>query len=513
MSFLKILTDHIWKRAILVFLFSNAFLAVIQFSFSGLLDTDPYYHLRHAMLYRDGLSATTFPWVQLTPYAKNYSDLWYGFHQILRLLPPINLILEGKLFVIAIGALVLTMFYFLLTRLSIPKPFLWMVTLIGLSPFFLSRLLSLRPHLFDILFLLVALLFLFERRRTALLILMAIFVWFHELSPLLLALIFLWSATESLLQKRLEWKMPLAASVGFVIGLTLHPGQLMYVYSMYLTLIKIPLFAHVGYIPNFGTEVEVNFFRIGDSFLFWLSNFGLLLIAFLFAITAMLKKIHLPSTQHFCLFVITLFWFLLSIVTARGMEWFVPLCILFIAFTVKECFPEPFKQMAHQPKMLLVIFFLAVSAMIQMHEVQDPHAFERVQNYVHAATWLKQNTPPKTLVINQWDVFPYLFFENQSNWYISAYDPIFLYEYDPKLSWLWYHLWAEGKNCDVRSCKEKNKTTEFDVGDVFLDRFHASYVVVDSIRDAKKFLDLLSASKRLTPVFTDGSVIVYGPKL
>ena len=513
MSFFSPFLNRVWKRGLFVFLFFAIILAAIQFSFSGLLDTDPYYHIQHAALYNQGLSAETFPWVQLTPYAKNYSDLWYGFHQLLRILPSDNLIFSGKLFVVCIGALVFTVFYLLLTRLKIPKPFFWTAALVGLCPYFLYRLLSLRPHLFDVLFLLACLLFLMEKRRWLLGILMAIFVWFHELAPLLLVVVVLWSATESIANKRLEWKTPLAALIGFGVGIALHPGPVMYLYSMYLVLLKIPIFANLGYIKNFGTEVEANFFGVSGSLIFWLSNFGFLLLSFLAAIILMMKKNHVPSTPHFCLLMITLFWFLLSIVTARGMEWFAPLVILFIAFTVKETCSEWFVRITNKTKTRLLLAIFVFSALLQLHQIQSPDDFKYIQSYFPAAKWLEENTPPQTLVANQWDVFPYLFFENQSNYYTNAYDPIFLYEYDPKLSWLWFHLWAEGTLCETRSCETSDdEVATFDVGDVLADRFHLSYIVVHSQRESKKFLELLAASKRLTSRFTDGSIIVYGPK-
>ena len=496
-----------------VFSFFLIIFAVIQFSFSGLLDTDPYYHIRHAVLYRQGLSTENFPWVRLTPFLSNYTDLWYGYHKLLSLFMFGNLVVAAKFFIAAVDALLFVIFYGLLRYLKIHYSFFWTVILFVISPAFLGRLFLLRPHVLDIIFFLLGLLCLFSRRYILLGFIAFVFAITHQLAPLFLITILVFSLTDSLVKRQFIWQPMVSGFIGMTSGIALHPNPLMYLYGIYLAFVKIPLFSFLGKIGGFGSEIRSMF--SGNEILGWLTNTGIPLLLYLFCLFIFLSWRKQPSFRYFIVWILTSVWLVVAIIIIRGWEFFVPLVVLLGAMTIdsyfeneeKEIIEKPFFNIPFKGKCNRLVCFLLIGLLVinVLFVLRLRPGFDFTP-YEKASEWLKQNTPQHSVVfLSFWHLFPYFFYNNQSNWYTTAHDPIFLYEYDPKLYWLWYHLVTDGKACEERKCKEEPFK---DAAEIIKNRFGANYVVIEPEK-LPIFAEVIKKNERFNFLFSSGPVSIY----
>ncbi len=113
--------------------------------------------------------------------------------------------------------------------------------------------------------------------------------------------------------------------------------------------------------------------------------------------------------------------------------------------------------------------------------------------YAAASHWLKDNTPPGSLIFQtDWDDFPRLFFYNTSNVYTVGLDPTYMQLYDAALYDEWVKI-TQGKvdrpSGEIRS------------------RFGGAYVLTDLTHDA--FLNRAKADPGLKEVYRDQYAIVF----
>src|SRR3989338_2848556 len=68
--------------------------------------------------------------------------------------------------------------------------------------------------------------------------------------------------------------------------------------------------------------------------------------------------------------------------------------------------------------------------------------------YQRANDWLIKNTPPNSMAFYPiWSMFPQMFFFNSHNRYLTAFDPTFLYEYNPAVYYTWANIAYRGVYC------------------------------------------------------------------
>src|SRR5262249_23774537 len=61
------------------------------------------------------------------------------------------------------------------------------------------------------------------------------------------------------------------------------------------------------------------------------------------------------------------------------------------------------------------------------------------------AVWLREHAAEGDLVFHaHWDQFASLFFWNARCRYVNGHDPVFLYDFDPRLSWVVHELETDG---------------------------------------------------------------------
>jgi hypothetical protein len=191
-------------------------------------DYDGYYHIRWSRLLWEGMREGQFPprfnWLPLTTLnPRDYVDhhLFFHFLQI-----PFtwsgDLRAGAKLASLLYASLAVFSCYLLIVRYRIRHTLIWLVALLACSAPFLYRLNMAKAPPVAIIFTVLGIYLLFEKRYLLLLPLAFLFVWTYSLFVTLLAASVIWTCVIGWSERRFEWRSLvwpwLGAAAGFIIN-------------------------------------------------------------------------------------------------------------------------------------------------------------------------------------------------------------------------------------------------------------------------------------------------------
>ncbi len=116
--------------------------------------------------------------------------------------------------------------------------------------------------------------------------------------------------------------------------------------------------------------------------------------------------------------------------------------------------------------------------------------------FVALTDYLKEHSVEGDLVMYQdFALHSKLVFFRTNNHFPVGMDPIFLYEYDQKLYWLWYHIALSEDICEQKICAQENTLSMYDA---LHERLKAKYFLLDYIdSDHEAFEQGSSTRKKL----------------
>lgn len=175
--------------------------------------------------------------------------------------------------------------------------------------------------------------------------------------------------------------------------------------------------------------------------------------------------------------------FILTLKSRRNVEFFAPMAVIFSAF----CFGDYFKKLsAFHLKMLmhlgwqaLFTFLLIILSFGFIFKIPADLAKAKndlkngwsLSHYQQSSEWLKQHTAPGSVVFHaDWDDFPFLFYYNSQNMYLTGLDPTFMYKNDKERYWQYVNI-TLGK--EYRGLQKTIKD-DFGANYVFLDKSHVN---------------------------------------
>src|SRR5262249_27153305 len=129
----------------------------------------------------------------------------------------------AKLSAVFCSAFAFATFYWLLRKFRIPYPWLWLIFLFASSSPFLYRMSMPRAPSLSLGLQFIASYFILKRRYTALAVLSMIFVWTYNAFPTVAALVVIGMIVHGLIEKRFEYKLLIAVSIGLLAGLVINP--------------------------------------------------------------------------------------------------------------------------------------------------------------------------------------------------------------------------------------------------------------------------------------------------
>ncbi len=445
-------------------------MVLLQFSTSAVCcgDWDGYYHIRSSALLWESIKnfslVPEFKWLPLTVLnGTDYADHHFLFHLLqIPFLWVFEPVMAAKIASVFYGSLAIFSVYWLMFRYKVDYLLLWLGALLTCSnPFFYRMNMAKAPPL-TIIYSIIGIYLLFERKYIWLLPLMFVFVWTYSLFPLLFLAAIIWSAIIGWNERKFEWKPIAYTFSGMILGNVVNP----YFPNNFLL-----FWEHLS--TKFRSAYQVS---VGGE---WYPYDGWQLITHLtVALIAMLvgyivfkpKGGKLPEKATFFLVFATLLlvWMFKS---KRLAEYFPPFAILFGAFSWqafmvkdKPQLPEEFIReieplldsensaenqtalaifQSYVPYMLggvllFVMFFnfggTKLLGLKQEDLLSSIQKNEKHDKYEEAMDWAKENIPEGETIFNcNWDDFPKLFYFNTQNSYVWGLDPNYLYSQNPEL--------------------------------------------------------------------------------
>ena len=446
-------------------------MTLLQFSTRAICcgDWDGYYHIRWSATLWESFKSfqwlPDFTWLPLTVLeASEYADHHFFFHVLqipfLWFFEPVT---AAKVSAVVFGSLAIFSVYWLLFRYDVDNLLVWLVALLACSNPFLYRLSMAKAPPLTIIFTILGVYLLFERKYFWLLPLMFVFVWTYSLFPMLFIAALIWTAIIGWNERKLEWQPAAYTFGGMVLGNVINP----YFPN------NIDLF-----ITHLAMKVRTTYeVAVGGE---WYPYTGWQMITHLtIALVAMLigyilyrpRNGELPPKATFFLVFSTLLlvWMFKS---KRLAEYFPPFAILFCAFSWKAFFtpvmpqlPEDFRrdieplldtEQQTEPRTFgdyvkigapwavgvalccILVFNVAGTRLLfgAKHEdlmttIKKNQADDR---YGEAMEWASKNIPEGDRIFNcNWDDFPKLYYFNPRHSYVWGLDPNYLYSKDPNL--------------------------------------------------------------------------------
>jgi len=471
----------------------------------------------------EALRNRTFPpaftWLPLTTLnPKSYVDhhLLFHFFQI-----PFTWFgdprLGAKLSATIFASLAVFSCYWLLARYQIRFLLVWLVALLASSAPFLYRLNMAKAPPFAIIYLVIGIHLLFQKRFWPLLPLAAVFTATYDMFPALLLACCIWVAVLGWVEHRFEWRPLVWVLAGIAAGLIINPYFPQNLHLLYEHLrMKVRT-------ADYATKVGQEWYPY-DSWEF----LGNSLVACIAMVTGYIafNPGDRRRSAHSLFFLI--FATVLMIMTARWKriaEYWPAFAVMFSAFALQpwlkggnaalaslpadvldELQPyldrhEPLDRLKEAERSELWKTIAAAVAAVLLgvalffnlrHTVKDIAASEPHDYYRAGAEWMRGNIPSGQRVFNtDWDDFPRLFYYDPSHSYISGLDPNYLYDNNPSLSRLYERITLGEQN---------------DPGPLIRDRFGARFIFSDNRHD--KFFNVAMESGWFEIVYEDEDCII-----
>lgn len=513
------------------------FVSVLLVSYLALDDfvilDDHFFHIRFVQLAAEqGLRAfTDFQSIYFSEIVASGEHLiYYNFLFYLALWPFSFLsppVLGIKLFGLFVMALSLATVYAILRRIGVRQAFLWTVFfLVALAESgLLVRFLSARPFaLAPVLVILLLYLLYRERRYAAFSLAFGYFYW-HTATFFLPILV---SAGYLILDRyhrseKFDWHIliwPFAGTLAAVAtSYLIFPGVLLYLIDITLpVLIDAAIGSGAGVAE--GAEVYgVNFFLIFPAL------FSLIAPLFIFGIremTALLNPRHFEAadrrlaTLRATLFLGSVTLLAASLISLRFVDYFAYFSILYVALAVSEFWRTvviPDQSAWHQMKVggliVLALFVMGIGPKIRTTDVDAAKV-----SYLSAqgpADWLLTHLEPGALVFNtDWDKFSLLYyFTGDQIRFATGLEPRFLYDYDPRLYWVWRNIGDHGIYCETPKCSSGTGFLGADerIADVVLSDFKTDIMLVQT--DRTELIGLLERSSRFRREYRDDANSIF----
>src|SRR6266404_1629600 len=441
-------------------------------------DFDGYYHIKWARLLWDNLRAKHFPpvftWLPLTTLnPRDYVDHHLLFHIILIPFTWFRDLQTGaKVAAVVFASLAVLSCYWLVVRYEIRYRLIWLLALLACSAPFLYRMSMTKAPPFAIIYLVIGIYLLFEKKYWLLLPLAFVFTLTYDMFVLLIVTAAIWTAVIAWTEERFEWRPIVWVLLGTAAGLIINPY---FPHNLYLFWEH----ARVKITPgNFATKVGQEWYPY-DTHEFVINCYialAAMLVGYITFDWSDRKRAQRPL--YFLIFATAL---LLMIARwKRFAEYFPPFAILFAAFTL-ESFWRGRAVFTHLPQDVMADlqpFLDREDAGVVKKEEKEKENWRLIKAGIVAiglGAALFANVPAGEMIFNtDWDDFPRLFYFDPTHVYTSGLDPTYLHDQNRDLSDLYVKI---------------TTGDDEDPGPKIRDRFGARWIFTDNSDDHVSFID------------------------
>jgi hypothetical protein len=296
-------------------------------------DYDGYYHIKWSRLLWEGIREGHFPprfnWLPLTTLNPNdYVDhhLFFHFLQI-----PFTWFADlragAKMASLLYASLAVFSCYLLIVRYRIRHTLLWLVALLASSAPFLYRLNMAKAPPVAIIFMVVGIYLLFEKRYLLLLPLAFIFVWTYSLFITLFGMALIWACVVGWSERRFEWRPVVWTLLGMIAGLIINPyfPKNIWLFGEHVLMKVAP--------SGFTIEVGQEWYPYDSWYL--LGSCGIAFIAMIVGYVAYDSSDRKRAARPLFLLFFSTILMIACFAQRRWVEYWPPFAILFAAFSLK----------------------------------------------------------------------------------------------------------------------------------------------------------------------------------
>ena len=475
---------------LLVFIIALGVFGWLQSSFT-LAEPDSFYHARMAVIMSEGKILHNFPWLNATSLKDNFADHHFLYH--LLLIPAVKLftpLIGVKVATVLFAGFLMLTIYWFLKKFQVKYPLLFIFLLFLSSPWLFRVSLVKAPALFLIVFLL-SFYSLAHYYKWRFFFLSGISVWLYGAWPLipLSGLLFL-SLTlilpilfKNSFHNLISWigkkrqavfKTVAYGWLGILAGLVINPYFPVNLKFYGQQIIDIAVFNYHSVIGVGGEWYPYGFVKLlTDTPL----SFILLILGLFFFILSFKKQ----SIYAWFFAALALGFLILTLKAKRQVEFFAPFSLIFFAFSFSDFYKKYF-MLSWLPligRRWSKTFSFLLGLIILPFVLQAPFIFKQAKDdldhgwplnhYQAAAVWLSKNVPAGQVIFNaDWDDFPFLFYYNPNNYYLTGLDPTFMYKHNQDKYWKYVNI-SLGKQSVLLNSALK---ADFNSRYVFLDQQH-----------------------------------------
>jgi len=429
-------TESLLTRLFFVYVFC-LFAGTALFQ-NGLFERDGYYHARLAQLLPERGISQSFPWTQLSTWKERYCDKEFLYH--LAMAPFVQIgskpILGARIFSILLSVGVIGALYWVFRANKVRWPLFFSALPFGMGGLFIARLGMIRSHVLSMLLLMFGIHFLLQRRWRAMFVLGFVFAWSYTVPFVLLLTAASFAVGLWLGGGGLDYRSVAAAGAGSILGLAVHPYSPMTL-ETFLTYVQVFRMGMQG-VGNSGFELGNEIYPYSLPVFFNIYPLILILIPQLVLIMLLSRKRLAPETHGLVLS--ALFWFGMTMASARFVEYSVLLLAAAVAFLVRDMVlaedVTPYLT-GLSKRMRRIIVVVAVGTLLAFHVYSMKFYMIYQTQYAPppffqgASLWMEQHLAPGETVINLWwDDFSDLFYAAPRQRYIWGLDPTYTIRYD-----------------------------------------------------------------------------------
>jgi hypothetical protein len=468
-----------------------ALFGVVQFATPALAGNDGYYHVKMGWLVRQQGLTPPFVWLPLTILSRQaFYDHHLLYHAYLSLFAfgesGEALTLGGKIASVIPPSLAFVAVWWLLRGQGVRWASIWAVGLFAVSEAFLYRMSMPRAQSASLLVLTLGLHWMLTRRFKRLIPLGFFYVWLYNAFPLLIAVAAVYVATTLVTERRVEWQALVFPAVGIGLGLIVNPY-----FPQNVTFILNHLAPKIG---TSATPVGNEWYPYETWTL--IENSGFALGAFVLGALALGWRGARIERRTLTAFVLSVMFGLMLFKARRFVEYFPAFALIFAALSVSPLIERWLAAQTQRSRRapIALLAALVVPLAITLGQARETIAQSRpADQYAAASIWLKDNTPPGSLVFQtDWDDFTRLFFYNTSNLYTLGLDPTYMELYDADL----YDEWVQITRGQVDRPSQAIRS-----------RFGGEYVFSDL--DHGNFLKKAKDDPGLQEVYRDEYAVIF----
>jgi hypothetical protein len=296
-------------------------------------DYDGYYHIKWSRLLWEGMKEGYFPpafhWLPLTTLNPNdYVDHHLFFHFLQIPFTWFNDLRAGaKMASLLYASLAVFSCYLLIVRYRIRHTLIWLVALLACSAPFLYRLNMAKAPPVAIIFMVVGIYLLFEKRYLLLLPLAFLFVWTYSLFVTLVLAAIVWTCVIGWSERRFEWQPLVWTITGTIAGFVINPYFPKNV-RLFIEHVLIKATA-----TGFTTEVGQEWYPYDSWYL--LGSCAVAFIAMIVGYVAYDSSDRKRSARPLFLLFFSTLLMIASFRSRRWVEYWPPFAILFAAFSLR----------------------------------------------------------------------------------------------------------------------------------------------------------------------------------